>query len=541
MEWLTVFVSVIGVAVLMNSASASHFNITPSDVSLTINPSDTKTFNFRVTPGVSPITANMYFSTPFSIVTSDISLNNLGTFKDIVANVSIPAHTLPGDYKSFICVVANETNCLNLILTVPRTSNFTVESIANITVNTSSKGYMFVNLTNSGNTMLNISISSTSPENLQFLHNTNLTTFPGFNYSVPLLYSFPNDLGVRNINITLKGDQILKIIASYINVSDTEIPKLVDIKYNSFARTTKPFTLNITTTDNVNVSYAYIRFDRDLAFNLTQNTGGSYNTVLTLFNTTYTNFSLVIIDTSNNNYTQILPITVDRLGGTKYFDYNPVEILHDFKYQKVVFTTENEIPLNLSLLNFNIDPANASYTISITGDTVSEREVKPGTLVSLDRVNGSLYMNLISPNISEFKGEMIIFPPDYVADNHTIKITGRVGDFNIIESKNIIIGLKKKECSLDFRGDLYNSSYICKEVYPVAFDFNEITIEMTQREYNEVRARANAERDTAVTKYNSANMWRFVWFFLFTGYLIFSVLWYRMRMTRKLFAKRWFG
>ena len=522
------------------SSFGAHYNVTPSTINPNTSHDSLVSSNFRITPGIEPISANLYTSTPFSMSLSDNVLVSLGTFKDITFNMTIPRYTLPGDYKSFICVVTNETKCINLTLTVNRAYNFTVENIINTSVNTSSKGFVFLNLSNTGNSILNISISSTSPT-LKFLQSSNITTFPGFNYTIPIFYDFPADLGIQKINITIRADDLTKIVQAYVNVSDNEPPKLIDIKYDTSVKTLKPFQIKVISSDNINVSLISIEFDKNNSFNLTLVDTNTYAKNISLINFSYTNFSLVIVDTSGNNYTQIFPIAINKLEGVKYFNYNPVELLYNFEYVKTIFSTENEIPLNISLLGFKMTPLNATYTISISGDSFSKRDVKTGETIVLDKVSGNVNLFFVSPNQSKFEGDMIIIPPEYVATNKTVKITGKVGMFNVIDSKNVTIGSLQKNCGLSFRGDVSNSSYTCCEEYPATYDFTDLSICTTERDYNEIKRASNAERDLALKQYSSANFWRWLFFFIALFGFIFGVLIYLVKTRKRLFIPRWVG
>lgn len=514
------------------NSSASHYNITPTNISLEILPGEIKTSNFRIIPGIEPISVNIYYSSLFDISLSESIINNLGTFRDITFNVTVPRNTFQGTYKSFICVVANESKCLNLTIIVPRVVNFTVDELINLTATTESKNYFYINFSNTGNVPLNIIPTSTSPTLLPSF----LTTFPGFNYSIPVLYDFSNEIGIRNYNITFQADGLEKKTLIYVNLIDTEKPKLIDIKYDTEVKASLPFEIKVFAKDNINISHVSVLFINE-TINLTKNSfmPDNYNSTITLTDLNIKNFTLQIFDVNNNNFTQTYPIKVNRLGGLQFFDYNPIEILQNFEYRKVIFNTNNEIPLNLSLLSFSIEPKNVSYTLSISGDTFEKTKVELQKLISLKNVKGNVYLDFVASNVSKFEGEMIIIPPHYVGDNKTVKISGKVGNFNILESKNITIGTKTKKCVLRFTGDLFNSSYICQEEYPVTYNFEDITIDITERDYNEIKERANAERNLAILQRNSANLWKWIFFTLFILTNIFWIIYYILKSRKGLF------
>ena len=90
----------------------------------------------------------------------------------------------------------------------------------------------------------------------------------------------------------------------------------------------------------------------------------------------YKNFTVIIFDTSGNKLEQVFPISISKLGGLEYHNYDPKEILIDFEYSTIIVTTQNELPtLNVSLLNFSIYPNNVSYRMYISGDTVEKQRI----------------------------------------------------------------------------------------------------------------------------------------------------------------------
>src|SRR3990167_3818559 len=314
---------IVGVLVVSSVSLASHYSVTPNNISLASLPGNVVASNFRIAPGVEAISGSIYLSTPFEFMLSENSFDNLGTYRDISFNISIPKYTLPNIYKNFICVVSNETKCVELNINVPRIDNFTIENIINITLNSNSKGYFYINLFNSGNSVLNISTSSSTSS----LIPSNITSYPGLNYTIPIFYSFSSKLGLQQENITISGGGVSKIVNLYIYIVDNELPKLIDIKYDTEIKTLKNNSISVVATDDINVSYVNILFDKNNTFNFTKN-NNNYNTTFVLTNITFRNFTLYIFDTSGNNLTQQFPISVSRVGGVNYFDYNPVEILN---------------------------------------------------------------------------------------------------------------------------------------------------------------------------------------------------------------------
>lgn len=528
-------ISIPAFLMLMPATIASHFNVTATERNIIIHPNETtKNIIFRITPEEIPLPVNIYYSSPFSVSLSNDFLNLLSSVEPTF-NITVPKHTIEGNYKTNICVFAvNETECLDFNITVPRVSNFTVTKNLNISLNSSSEGYININLSNTGNTILNISSVSTTP----FLKPSNITTYPGLNYTVPVFYSFPKEIGLKNYNITFTGDNVNKKTVLYINITDNEPPKLIDIKYPTEVKASKEFEIEIAATDNINISYINIEFNKNNTYNLTKN-NNYYNISLSLTNISINSFILTIADTSGNKFSQKYPIEIKKLGGIKFFDYNPVEILYNFEYQKTIFVSENEIPVKLMLNSFSIKPDNAGYKMVVVSNS-EEKEVKVGKIINLNNIK-EISLRFSSPNVSEFNGNMLIIPPDYVGDNKTIKITGKVGNFNILNVINITIGDKTKECILDFAGDLHNSSYICQQRFPATYNFKDIGIDMTERDYNQIVEKEKIESKLWQSKYNSANLWRWVFISLWIFTIISVGILYLLKMRRGFFMPSYTG
>jgi len=496
----------------------------PESINLTIPHGETVEGNFSYNAST---TVNVYKNSIFNISLVDYSAS-----KVVAYSVVVPKFFNAGNYTSQIFVSGdNETKVVNLYITVPEDERFELPANLTLVLNTSSTGYIYIIVKNTGNVEIELITAIAS----SYLTAPNLTICSASATKLPVFYEIPADVvGDFNFNITIND----KTLPVYLTITDNLPPKITEVELQRTIKAGINYPIKVKAEDNINISTVWVDFLGDVK--ILNKQGDGYVGELETKSTGNYSFSVYANDTSGNKKGKVVYIDVDKRGGYEIFDYEVYSIINSTAFEQTIFEGEST-PLNATLIKFNYSDnegneiTNATlYQVYLVKD--NEKFILGKEPLVFPSV-GTLKLGFIGHEFGYFNGELRIDIPAWIGEGKTIKFAGKVSQIKVPVYYEDIIGDKKFVCKVNFNTTLENSTFDCVVSYPIDTDIEKIGILLTKREYDALEDLWRLKLDQIKSQLSKVSlvMWGFV--FLSITFLI-VILYYRF-IAGKIYWKFW--
>lgn len=360
-------------------------------------------------------------------------------------------------------------------------------SVSSFSVPSNQIGYKLFSLTYNGSVPINLVISSTN----SFLLSPTTSSFvvePNSVNPVPFVYNTTALLGTADVNITVNGTVYPVSITAFDSVAPSF--KSITIQDNSVAGVDVPITVQVD--DNINVTNVTYQVNSEDILPLTFQSGDTWTSNVKIFEIGDQSVTIKAMDSSNNTISVSRRVSITQTGGIDYFTYEPIQLAAGYTYRAKIFTSANQIPVNITLVNLNVNPNNTGFVISADGQTFPLSTLEPNATVNIKNFKGDLFLSMQYDNITVYTGGVKIDVPDWVGDSKTVPFAGQVGTLTILAEQNVTIGSKTLSCKFQNTGFIDTSKYLCSyEVGPL--DLKNLFVLETQNEADSNRAAANSQ------------------------------------------------
>jgi len=371
---------------------------------------------------------------------------NLAIYQNIYINISVPSnHLKAGDYNSVIIIqTPQKIYNISLPIKLKETPKFSIEREKNFTWEQGEKGVFYLNISNTGNTDLNLSVNI--PNYSQIFNTVSSIYLPiGMKISLPIFYDIPLNFSSSNYDFIIKISNQSCVIHSLIR--DTFYPKIkLNIPKEFFVK--QEIFFNASCEDNEEVSKFFYKI-KNKTYNISQsfipNEIGDYI------------IEFICIDNFNNTINKTKLITIKPIP-IKIYNKN-FNILKKKKGDIItlrLFSTPQKVKYNATLEEFYY-PGNV--TMLLKSGSYSAYLSKNSTIRST--ANGDVILELSNFNsYGNYRGK-IKFNFDKFANESQIEITfnGSIGEYRIREPFNLSIRGFNLQCrGVDKNGE---SKVIC--------------------------------------------------------------------------------
>lgn len=493
----------------------------PSDISLTIQHGTTLQSNFTYDSNTTPtISQNSIFP---------IIITPYYASKSVAFSISVPLYFNSGNYLSQLFVSGdNETKTINISVVVPNNSSFLIPERLSLTLNDSSYGFFFVNVINTGNTILPVYISSP----LSYLNSFNITTYPNSNFSMPVFYNIPETLIPKLYEFNLTAND--KTLPIKLTIQDKNPPKIISSEYEKYIRAVYSYPIKIKAEDNINISSVWVTILGNISF--LSKSGDYYVGEISSTSLGNWSFSVYTNDTSGNQIAKVENINVDKRGNCNFYEFNSYSIANSTEFEQTIFKGERT-KMDVSISSFTFTTASGEeinstfYQLYVLGDNQKFQIGSAPTNLDVEELKLGIY----SDEFGFFSGELVISIPNWICDSKSVKFSGRVSVITVPISYTDWIGDYESNCNANYTGTIENSSYTCCTKYPIDIELDKLGILVTKREYNAIEDKWKIKIDNITSQLDKVTliMWILIIMFVLSCIFILYITKYKGKIYRK--------
>ncbi len=489
------------VMVLIMIPSAKALIVTPMEFEGEVEHGDVWNDHFRVVPENISQDISLFYSSPFLIALQNNSIDNLSTYIDIDFNITIPKQFPEGTYTSYIFVIGeNETEVVDVVLTIQKTLNFSINVEDNITAGTGDSGFVVFDIKNTGNEVLNIEVLISSNEidfylDAETIENINI--YPNLSVQVPVSYIISEELDqdsyTVNVTVTNKNDLFSKNKEIIFDIIDTLPPEVYSVEFNGTIKAGYDFGVNVLAFDNLGIENVDVIFDNK-TLSSTEMTNDAYRFVHNIKGTGPHQFEVIVNDINNNSVKENFTITLEMAESAIFHDIDYVKINKDELFRFDIFDSDIPVPFcfDMDYIDFIGDQNNDNSTYNFF---LYMNEVKKKFNSSANETD-NFSMCLEGQNFDfAFKGdeegrldvEFILDFADWVQKEKRITIGTDVSERTIKKNVTVRTGSNKMSCIYEEDNQWHCGGL----VFPGHVNHEDIGVLMTERQYDDIIEKAN--------------------------------------------------
>jgi len=417
--------------ILMSPVFAEPIEFILQPNNLTLNISETKNAALRIihtneTNLTIPISLSYISVFPLNFSKDNF---NLAIYENVDINISVPSnHLKAGNYSSTILIQTPEKIYrISLPIKLRETSNFLIESEKNFTWNQGDKGVFYLNISNAGNTDLDLPITISNSSNAsKIFETTSSIHLPiGTAVSLPVFYDIP-------LNFS-SGQYDFRIFVSNKNstihalIKDTTNPK-IELEVPEKVYVTQKLKFNASCEDNEKVSKFYYKVENK-----------TYNSTQPFYFNKTKEYKITFICTDNfnnsvNKTATISAISIPIQNLTKSFN-----VLKKKKGEIItlkLFSTPIKVRFNATLEEFNYS---GKADILLKSGKHSAYLNENSTIRS--SAEGDVILELSNlKNLGNYNGKLKFNFENYANESQVeIFFNGSIGEYTVREPFNLSI------------------------------------------------------------------------------------------------------
>lgn len=354
---------------------------------------------------------------------------NLAVYRNVYINISVPSnHLKAGDYNSVIIIqTPQKIYNISLPIKLKETPNFFVESEKNFTWNQGDKGVFYLNISNIGNTDLNLPIAflNASNESKIFKTTSSIHLPIGTTISLPIFYDIPLNFSSGQYDFQISVSNKNSTIHALIK--DTTNPK-IKLEVPEKVYVTQKLKFNASCEDNEKVSKFYYKVENK-----------TYNSTQPFYFNETKEYKITFVceDNFNNSINKsvaISAISIPIQNLTKSF-----HILKKKKGEIItlkLFSTPIKLRYNATLEEFNYS---GSVDILLRSGKHSSYLSKGSTIRS--SAEGDVFLELSNfKNLGDYSGKLKFNFENYANESQIeIFFNGSIGEYTVREPFNLSI------------------------------------------------------------------------------------------------------
>ncbi|MBL7170061.1 MAG: hypothetical protein ISS48_03505, partial [Candidatus Aenigmarchaeota archaeon] len=227
----------------INISSNPILNVTPENISDTVYEGANKTFYLALNSTGNDNTLDINLSSSgfpsewnITFTPSNISFLSSGSWENVSAEIAIPEGYTNGTFEGLFSI--NNTNTqntsINVNITVPATQTWTINQTLcqDIVMKNANETLCDILIENTGNQILNFTLTPSGWENFTSLNEVEFTLNPTTQHNFSILYDTDDTQGIFRRNYTVSSDNGTQTIQTIITVTYGPLVEIISISPN---------------------------------------------------------------------------------------------------------------------------------------------------------------------------------------------------------------------------------------------------------------------------------------------------------------------